>query len=195
MFQDPVRVMFICLLTCLYIFLSLHWVAAPRYVWIYYMWWLLVSWILFLCSFFTLKISFVQIQVCISLTDHWWNAYSHQISSVKSVPHLLSSLTCTPLCFIPFPFSKASFIIPGLYWFILHNYFRIIRPWWYYLLLMMPVPFMKDSRPYYPLDIIALTCCLYQVHSMSSVLPELLGVPIDCSASWGIHLTIPNLSH
>lgn len=71
--------------------------------------------------FVSTKSSFVQLQACISLTDHQWAVYSHQFSNAKPVPCLLSSLACTPLHPILSAIFKASAIISGLCFSTLHH--------------------------------------------------------------------------
>lgn len=69
----------------------------------------------FIVLFVAPKMSFVELQVCISSGDNRRAVYSHRVSSAKLVPCLLLSRDSTP---VPHPISlllKASPVGPGLY--------------------------------------------------------------------------------
>lgn len=97
--RDPQGVTFMCLPTRYYILLFLHQPVSPRYIQIHYVVHFTYVRYFFFTLLFILKIVFILLQVCISLTDHWW-FYSCGTTSTKTVALLLSPHTGTPLCHI-----------------------------------------------------------------------------------------------
>lgn len=70
------------------------WSAAPHYIEIYYSY--CPSWMLDTVSlFYVPRTSFLQVQVCTSLTGHWWAVYSRGVSRVSLCPCVITPCLCS----------------------------------------------------------------------------------------------------
>lgn len=113
------------LYVCYHAFLFLHSSAAPHCIPIYYIH-LETLGTMNLFSFFTLKRSFIQVQVCIVLTDHGRIVYSSGVPVLSLRPvsyHPMPVLYTTSLS----PLTKAAdIVVSGMCFSMLRRYFTAI---------------------------------------------------------------------